>query len=489
MNTSHVTAILDDPDPVAASHRPRVHVAPTRGWLNDPNGLIHWNGLFHMFFQSNPREAKWGAPDWGHAVSEDLATWTIVEPALTPAMPPAEPDGCWTGMAVIVNGRPVVYYTGVKDGVQGTCRAYPEDDDLMIWHKDPANPILVAPEHEPVSFRAYRDPWVWKTDDGWRMIVGTSLNGEGDAFLYRSDDGRSWTYLHPLVAPEHRHLVDGNGAIWECPVLIRLEGTDVLILGAWEHEVLSRVVTIHGTFTGDRFVPDLGGSAVGRMDHGAPCYYAPQTMAVGDRTIAFGWLQEQRSGEACLEAGWAGAMSLPRELGFAGGIVTSRFVPELQALRNEQTVWTGTVGRDRLPIGVRAATLEVVATVQRGSAERVGLDLLASDDGREATTVWIDFAERRITIDKSKSSLDPRCFTDEEVAPYAAMGESVTVHLYLDGSVIEVIVDDAVAMSTRAYPTLAPADRVSLIAEGGDAEVDLQAWTLRDAVLDESQRP
>lgn len=478
MHASHRSAVADDPDPVAASHRPRVHVAPIRGWLNDPNGLIHWRGHFHMFFQSNPREAAWGAPDWGHAVSDDLATWTIVEPALTPAMPPAEPDGCWTGMTILLHGRPVAYYTGVKEGVQGTCRAYPEDDDLMIWHKDPANPILVAPAHEPVSFRAYRDPWVWQVADGWRMIVGTSLDGEGDAFLYRSDDGKTWTYLHPLVAPEHRHLVNGNGAIWECPVLIHLDGTDVLILGAWEHEVLSRVVTITGTFEGDRFVPH----EIGRMDHGAPCFYAPQTMRVGDRWIAFGWLQEQRTTEACLDAGWAGAMSLPRDLGFAGGIVTSKFVPELRVLRNERTTWNGGVADERAWVGVRSATLEIEATVRRGEASRVGLEVLASDDGREATTVWIDFAGKEFTVDKTRSSLDPRCFTDAEVAPHPAMRDEVKVHLYLDGSVLEVIVDDAVAMSTRAYPTLAHADRVALIAEGGTAHVDLQAWTLHDAV-------
>ncbi|PYU76942.1 MAG: hypothetical protein DMG49_00505 [Acidobacteria bacterium] len=64
--------------------RPQYHLLPARNWMNDPNGPIHWNGRYHMFFQYNPNAAVWGDMHWAHAVSEDMIRWRHLPIALAP---------------------------------------------------------------------------------------------------------------------------------------------------------------------------------------------------------------------------------------------------------------------------------------------------------------------------------------------------------------------------------------------------------------------
>lgn len=91
-------------------HRPQYHFLPPSGWMNDPNGLIQWDGRYHLFYQFNPHRAQWGSPHWGHAASDDLVRWQDYPPALTPDMPPVDDGGCWSGSAVNDHGTPTLIY-------------------------------------------------------------------------------------------------------------------------------------------------------------------------------------------------------------------------------------------------------------------------------------------------------------------------------------------------------------------------------------------
>src|SRR5215813_2310009 len=91
-------------------HRPGFHYLPPKNWMNDPNGLIQWEGKFHLFYQHNPNGPVWGNIHWGHAVSPDLVHWSDLPIALAPT--PGGPDevGCFSGCAVN-NGVPTLIYT------------------------------------------------------------------------------------------------------------------------------------------------------------------------------------------------------------------------------------------------------------------------------------------------------------------------------------------------------------------------------------------
>ena len=98
--------------------RPLYHYLPPANWLNDPNGLIHSNGQYHMFYQYNPHEPLHANMHWGHAVSTDLVHWEHLPIALTPTPGLPDEDGCWSGCAVDDNGVPTLIYSGHRDSAE-----------------------------------------------------------------------------------------------------------------------------------------------------------------------------------------------------------------------------------------------------------------------------------------------------------------------------------------------------------------------------------
>jgi beta-fructofuranosidase len=131
--------------------RPRFHVAGERNWINDPNGPLQYEGVYHLFYQANSDRPFWGPPAWGHVSSTDLVTWTRHPHALEPEPGTPDADGCWSGCARIVDGRPAIYYTGVVDADEGrlesVCRAW-ASDGLLRWEKDACNPLVAGPPAE-----------------------------------------------------------------------------------------------------------------------------------------------------------------------------------------------------------------------------------------------------------------------------------------------------------------------------------------------------
>jgi beta-fructofuranosidase len=89
---------------VGDSHRPTYHLTPPANWLNDPNGLVRWNGRYHVFYQYNPGGPYHATIHWGHAVSDDLVHWRDEPVALTPSPDGPDRDGCWSGCTVDDDG-------------------------------------------------------------------------------------------------------------------------------------------------------------------------------------------------------------------------------------------------------------------------------------------------------------------------------------------------------------------------------------------------
>jgi beta-fructofuranosidase len=289
--------------PTAA--RPALHFTPRSGWVNDPLGLTHRDGVYHLYFQHVPGRAEWAHTcHWGHATSPDLLHWTEHPVALAPGDGDA---GCWSGSVVTADDdRTVLFYTSVNappDFLVGRIRtARPTGPDLDVWTKDPQVAVELPAD---VPARTFRDPFVFIEDGRWWMLVGAGLaDGTATALAWSSDDLARWEYAGP-VAGRHRDERDPlwTGAMWECPQLLRIGERHVLVVSVWEADALHYVACAVGRFADGRFDAD----SWHRLTWG-DSYYAASAFRDGERRPGLVlWLRDVHDGPET----WSGAISLP----------------------------------------------------------------------------------------------------------------------------------------------------------------------------------
>lgn len=472
--------LRDDP------HRPQYHFTPPRNWMNDPNGLIQWNGCYHLFYQHHPFGPLWGSMHWGHAVSDDLVHWSDLPIALSPSHGMCDEDGVFSGCAVDDGGTSTIVYTGVRRPDQLVCLAT-SDDDLTRWVKEPANPVL--PDYPPALelLRSddgaihFRDPSVWREGGHWKMIVGSGIRGVGGAvLLYGSPDLRRWTYEGPLlVGNEGSREPIWTGSMWECPQLFPLGDRHVLLISVWHDRQLHYPAYLVGTYSEGRFWPQH--AAI--LDPGS--HYAPQTLFDDQgRRLIIGWLREQRSREAQATSRWNGAMSIPWLLSL-GPDHLLRFepAPELGALRrshwrlNDKPL---NAGEDLLPQGMGGDCLELSCEFDLGTASVVGMVVRRTPDGKEETRIVYERDRGCVFVDRTRASLDTRMDqTRHETALTLGPVEPLRLRVFLDRSVVELVANERALLSERIYPTRADASMVGVFAVGGRAGVRrLDVWEM-----------
>ncbi len=392
----------DDP------HRPQYHFLPPAHWLNDPNGLIQWQGAYHLFYQYNPEGAWHHRIHWGHAVSRDLVRWEDWPIALTPPPGHHHQDGCWSGCAVTPHGTPPLFYSGVQPQVVNIATSA---DDLLTWQKHPGNPVIATPPPDIDCGGEFRDPFVWQEPDGWTMLMGTRDAATGGVvLLYRSADLVNWEYLHPLLRGDKNQTEPfQTGTMWECPNLVKIGAKHALIVSFQRHETQRLLST--GYFVGQYKNRHFTHTHQGLVDYG-PSFYAPQVMTdEQNRQLMWGWLREGRPDAEQRAAGWSGVMSLPRLLSIApDNALLMSPAPELTALRGEEfrlDNLTLTPDTPNLLAPVRGDSLEILLEVEWRSAAAFGLKLRCTPDAAEQTLISYDVLSQHLTVDTSQASLNP----------------------------------------------------------------------------------
>lgn len=465
-------------------HRPGYHFLPPRYWMNDPNGLIHFRGRYHIFFQHNPHSIAWGNMHWGHAVSDDMVRWRHLPPAIAPTPNGYDKDGVWSGCCVDDNGTPKALYTGVQPEVQ--CLAIadnPDDPDLRTWTKHPGNPVITA--RPPIGELAgFRDPCVWREGDDWIMAIGSGLKAtakeavpRGCILLYQSRDLVAWKYLHTLCVGD-----EGEGEMWECPSFFPLGGSQVLIRARYP---LGSVMYSVGDYSDRRFLPRIKGE----MDNGGS-FYAPQVFRDGKgRQIMFGWLWERRSKEAYTAADWASVQTLPRVLTL-GEDGTLRYAPaeEVSSLRmsgaKDHQTWPGlSWSGERVVLAQASDTIEIELEMPPAQGE-AGIAVRCTPDGSEQTRILWNAAAGRLVLDTTRASLDETTTRDrrEAILPLS-LGEPLRLRVFVDRSVIEVFANNKACLTGRVYPTRGDALGVNLVCESEAKLSRLSVWNL-DPVMD-----
>jgi beta-fructofuranosidase len=459
---------------------PAVHLRPPANWINDPNGLVHHDGWYHVFYQHNPDAPVHQQVHWGHFRSRDLLTWQALPTALTPSPGWDDADGCFSGNAVSYDGRITAFFSAYRaDRWWQPVAAADSDPGGVTFTKRPA---LLVPE-PPEGVTTYRDPYVWRDGGRWRMLVGAGMrDGSGAALLYESEDLAHWTYRGPL----HRRADAGpgirTGEAWECPQLATYEdGRALLITSTWYQRTgPAHVAAFTGTVDGDGPCFD----APFLLDHG-PDFYAPALLRAPDgRWLLWGWCWEAREETWAKEAGWAGLLTVPREVTLTADgrarQVPARELDGLRAGAPRRVVRTAEPG-ETVVLGELcdgAADLRIRLGFGRDAAW--GLRIATAADGGE----YLDFVFRdgELTVDRGHASRDPRAHvgTYRLPLPGIAPGGGTEVRILLDRSVAEVFTDTGETLTLRFYPT--GDGPWTLLSRGLAAEgtaLDLEAYDLR----------
>jgi beta-fructofuranosidase len=469
--------------------RPRLHLTAPSGWMNDPNGLVFHDGRLHAFFQFEPDMPRWGRMRWGHATSEDLVTWEHLPVALEPGRRGPDRGGCWSGtLAFDDAGVPNIFYTGVARAYGGwrasICRAT-SHDGLRTWTKDPAGPVIDRPP-EGIAPDRFRDPFVWRDEDGWAMLLAAgTTTSRGAVLLYRSPDLRRWRFAGPflttedLIAADPKVFVDDiDSPCWECPQLLHLDPWDILIVSVVDRAPKVRpahVMAFTGRVVDGRFIVHRSE----RLGLG-PDFYAPATVTAPDgRHLLFGWIPEDPPARGSTRT-WAGSLSLPRHLSLdADGRLTVTLADEVDRSAGPPRRLPEAVVRDDAPWtqAFPRGPFELRLTIAPEGAVSVRFDI--AGEAGIAADVRFDPPGRQLTVSRAGRVLvagrDPHGPTILAPSP----DSFVRLRLIVDGSILELAVDERVTATAR-LPVIGGGTRtVSCTTFGGACRLrDLETFAL-----------
>lgn len=446
--------------------RPLFHFQPANNWMNDPNGPVWLKDGLHMFYQYNPKGATWGNMTWGHAVSPDLMHWKRLPEALFPDMP-YDKDGVFSGCCTVLSGLPHILYTGVQPQVQ--CLAI-GNEDASAFTKYEGNPVLPKPPVE--GMEDFRDPFLWREGDVYKLIVGGGYKQKGGvAFLYQTTDLKHYTFLGELCRG-----TDPANDVWECPNFLPLEDKGKSVNAVLLVSLIGEgaVYAIMGKYDGKTLAPrkpypfDLGNS-----------FYAPNTVRLpGDRHVLFGWMKETVPGRE--SAGWQGMLTLPREVYQGGdGSVKVRPLPDLVKLRKKKllSLKNQTVHAGENPFKeLHGRHLEILLRFEAG-ANTLALETFKSPRGEEKVSITYNGADEALFADCAQAG-----GAKEPCGGYVLGGGITRMHVFLDGSAIEVYLNERETLTTRAYPTREDADGLRLFSTGGIRLLEAGVWELEEAI-------
>lgn len=452
---------------------PRYHLAARAGWINDPNGLVWFDGWYHAFYQHHPYSTQWGPMHWGHARSRDLVRWEHLPVALAPEGA-EDKDGCFSGSAVVDGDTLALIYTGHKFEGESNDDASLYQVQCLATSQDGIHfsrqGIVVD---TPPGLHHFRDPKVWREAGSWYMIVGARVGETGQVRLYRSDDLRQWQEQGILA-----EAGEGEGYMWECPDLFTLSGKRVLMFSpqgmaaeGFRNRNLFQSGCIVGTWQpGEPFRRE---SSFTEMDHGHD-FYAPQSFLAPDgRRLVIGWLDMWESPLPEQQDGWAGMLSLPRELSLgADNRLQMRPAKEVESLRGCWFPWpVSTLQNQHARVLGRCEAVEVNLTIDCASstAEQYGLCL------GEGLRIYVDDQMQRLVLERRY----PEYGLCGVRSIALDMHASLSLRIFFDSSSVEVFVNDGEAcLSSRIYPD-ADERALSLFASQGLMALShAGAWSL-----------
>lgn len=464
--TSNETVVVDSLC-FRESFRPQYHFSPPTQWMNDPNGLIYSEGIYHLFYQYYPEDIVWGPMHWGHATSKDLIQWKHQPIALYPD----SLGYIFSGSAVVDrnnssglgskdNPPMVAIYTyhlmqGEKAGrsdfqTQGIAYSL---DQGQSWEKYENNPVIGNPN----GIRDFRDPKIMWHEPSQRWIM-TLVAGDHAKF-YSAPDLIHWTYLSDFGKDHGAH-----GGVWECPDLFRLQTED----GQEEKWVL--LISINpgapnggsgtqyfiGDFDGTQFTTTQ--TAPKWLDYGSDNYAGVTYNGLSDQERTFiGWMSNWNYAQKTPTKNWRSAMTLPRKLSLAktanGYFVKQEVVNQIEDYLSQEVSVTQTTKNS---YEATAFDQHKIAFTLPDLKQKFELRL-TNELAEELRIGWLP-DDKSFYIDKTRSGLtqfEPRFADRIHTAPlFFDTDKEIPIELYIDASSIEVFINGGLlTMTEQLFPT------------------------------------
>ncbi|MGO4271825.1 glycoside hydrolase family 32 protein [Paenibacillus sp. TAF58] len=475
--------------------RPQLHFTPKQQWLNDPNGMVFYEGEYHLFYQYHPESTVWGPMHWGHAVSQDLVHWEHLPIALAP-----DEHGAIFSGSVVVDKHDTSGFFGGKSGLVAVFTHHdtiPGTDLIRqrqslaysmnrgrTWTKYANNPVLMEE-----ALPDFRDPKVfwYNPQQSWVMVVAAG----DEVRFYTSPNLKDWTYSGEFGLGQGSH--DG---VWECPDVFELpvDGDAnhtrwVLIVSIGDDANFpegSRTQYFIGFFNGDTFVPEESPAPLLWLDHGRDNYAGVTWSDVPEqqgRRLFIGWMNNWKYANVIPTSEWRGAMTLPRELTLtkeAEGVrLLQKPIRELQAQRRDEKNWAAFELKSSEITVSQGELLEIIAEFEFDDALEFGLKLRASET--EETIVGYSTHEQLLFVDRSRSGVID--FHADFACKHSALLEAETgnvkMRIFVDRSSIEVFANDGKLVMTDQIFPLSSSAGIKLYAKDGGVKVkSLTIYTL-----------
>ncbi len=469
--------------------RSQYHFSPPEKWMNDPNGLLYNQGVYHLFYQYYPEDIVWGPMHWGHATSTDMIHWENKPIALYPDKNGLIFSGSavldknnTSGLGTVENPPMVAIFTyhdmekeragGLDYQTQGVAYSLDNGESFTMYA---GNPVLLNSE-----FKDFRDPKVFWDDitAQWVMalVAGDHLR------LYRSDNLLEWTYMSRFGATQGAH-----GGVWECPDLFELQ-----VEGAKESKWVL-LISINpgapnggsgtqyfvGNYDGTTFTSDQKGAKW--LDWGTDNYAGVTYNNTPDNERLFiGWMSNWNYARDTPTEVWRSAMTLPRTL-------------SLVKIKDQYELINYPIsGVDDLMEELAAMSLTIPVGGEESIALEPGnqneiqfmseardLEIAFINDQGEELILEIDSSENLFLLDRSQSGLVDfhETFASSQQMPVDNLPEgAVEFRIFLDASSVEVFINKGQYVMTAQ---LFPIDSYSDIKIANTGTLPLQLQNLK----------
>ncbi len=450
--------------PYHEMHRPQVHFSPKENWMNDPNGMVYLNGVYHLFFQYYPGATVWGPMHWGHAVSKDLVHWQELPIALYPDSlgyifsgsivadlqntSGFGKNGKTPLVAIFTQHDPIGEKKGTID-FQNQGIAYSLDEG-KTWTKYTKNPVVKNP-----GIRDFRDPKVSWYEPGKKWIM--TLATKDRVTFYSSHNLTEWKKESTFG-----EKLGSHGGVWECPDLFPLNYQDqqlwVLLssINPGGPNKGSATQYFIGKFNGNEFTPIQDFTEPQWIDYGADDYAGVTWSNTGSRKIFLGWMSNWNYATIVPTEKWRSAMTIPRELTIKKPgnrfLLASEPVKEFASIFEKPIVFADKI-LDNFDLSKEAGKINGPAVLHIHSAQIKNFSVNLSNMKGEELILGYDATNNSFYINRTKSGKTDfeKSFPARHTAPRFATTKETDFVLVIDNASVEMFADNGLTVMTDIF--------------------------------------